>query len=637
MQQCIECGWDTRSGSRLCSACRTSRPDAGGTDETTTVHPASEKEALLTAVLRSARSSEPSADERTHADDESTSRDDDHGTHDDRAPSSDRESGTHDDVVARELDGGDNEIDLTGDIPQVHHTDPPPVVEHDRPAAAVPDELDHHRTAALDHGSTDFGGFDDDIVPPAPARGRGNTTEAAAFDDPTSWDHDTTTDDPSVPPATRAPAGDPTVNGRGTTSGNDTADDLAALFNTPSPWDDDAQPPGEQDTSDELADLFNRPGPWNREPAPSDEPTGPESDERHDTIPPAIRERSTGDDLAGVFGPSGSWDRDDTRPPSERWAQDQPGLDDAGRGLEGPAPYPEAETAQTPDDVLDDTAGFIRYTEDPVDVPAADVDFGAAESRETDNRSTKYSPEEWPWVGKTGDGGFWAPPPNGAGYAGQPRQVQGPESATYDELVGIAHDDADSGPISGPIRQPGAATPDDPPPAPAPAGAEPQKKAGTVRRWFHDLGGWTAIAQVALLAVGMLCIIQVFVLVVVTSYLDDGGDTAGSLAAHAKVDGVMLPALFAFAAVALLFAAWRGFDRGTDDSSLRRPLGFPLGLWAVLASLLVLLAVIIMSTAPADVAEARRVTQLAMVACTLLGIACFVAPRGLEEPIDDEV
>jgi hypothetical protein len=135
----------------------------------------------------------------------------------------------------------------------------------------------------------------------------------------------------------------------------------------------------------------------------------------------------------------------------------------------------------------------------------------------------------------------------------------------------------------------------------------------------------------------MLCIIQVFVLVVVTSYLDDGGDTAGSLAAHAKVDGVMLPALFAFAAVALLFAAWRGFDRGTDDGSLRRPLGFPLGLWAVLASLLVLLAVIIMSTAPADVAEARRVTQLAMVACTLLGIACFVAPRGLEEPIDDEV
>jgi starvation-inducible outer membrane lipoprotein len=32
---------------------------------------------------------------------------------------------------------------------------------------------------------------------------------------------------------------------------------------------------------------------------------------------------------------------------------------------------------------------------------------------------------------------------------------------------------------------------------------------------------------------------------------------------------------------------------------------------------------------------AQRMTQWAMIACTLLGAACFAAPRGLEAPTPD--
>ena len=695
MQTCIECGWDTRSGSRICSACRTTRPDAGGSDATpATSDPSSEKEALLTAVLRSARAPEPAADERPRTDDESTpgvaARTDDHGSyaalgpgeHDDGRPSIHPGTGDRDDVIAlRELGAGDNEIDLTGDSPRVHHTDPPPVADHtdpppladDRPGPTVTDQPVQRQRSQFDDGSGQATGFtdrsgqatgfadrsgeatgfadrsgeatgfadrsgeapgfaDDDTVPPATAPGRGDTADdlAALFDTPSPWDDDTT-DDPSVPPATRTPS----PNGR---TGNDTADDLAALFNTPSPWDDDSTPPGEHDTGDDLVALFNRPGPWDRAPAPSDEPDGSGTQDRHDTIPPATREHITGDDLAGTFGPSGTWDREAAPPSDESWATGE-------RQLDAPAPYPASEPATPPrDDALEDTARFSPLSDDAAGTDApADADY-STDSWEAENRNTKYLPEEWPWVTKTGDAGVWAPPPSGSHYTDQARQTH--------DVGGVAHDDADSGPISGPISAPTSGpisgpigrpgTPDaatSSPPAHAPAAAEPEAVSG-IQRWFRDLGGWTAIAQVALLAVGMLCIIQVFVLIVVTSYLNDGGgpsgDTAGSLAAHAKVDGVMLPALLAFATLALVFAAWRAFDSSSDDGFLRRPLGFPIGLWGVLLSVLVLLAVVVMPAAPEDVDAARQITQLAMAACSLLGVACFVAPRGLEDLYDDE-
>jgi hypothetical protein len=257
---------------------------------------------------------------------------------------------------------------------------------------------------------------------------------------------------------------------------------------------------------------------------------------------------------------------------------------------------------------------------DPAQEPAGSWDTGG--------KDATYSAAEWPWVGKSGDGGFWAPPADHSetavrGHSGT--WAEAPEVGTQDDSAYYTAVEA-------------AATSQEPS---APEPQRPEAKAGAgerLRAAFQELGAWTAVAQVALLAVGMLCIIQVFVLIVVNSYLGDarsGGDVeTGSLAAHAKVDGVMLPALLACALVAFAFAAWRSAVSRSEGSArsggiLGSPLGVPIALWRVLLAAITLLLVIIAGTPP-TVAAALRITQWAIFACALLGTACFAAPRGLE-------
>ena len=323
--------------------------------------------------------------------------------------------------------------------------------------------------------------------------------------------------------------------------------------------------------------------------------------------------RDTAEDLAVLLNTP--WDlapATDPPPPTH----DQP--DDTHTTTPPPSP-----TYDTADDVLADVYEPQSLTTGDLANQAVDLSRDSTGSWDTDSRA-KYSAEEWPWGDKSGEGGFWAPPADGRGTA-----LDRHSRATMQR-----HGD----PTGHGVRDPAADTGDDV--AQRARGQESNEEPASgvqrLRALFQELGAWTALAQVALLAVGMLCIIQVFVLIVVSSYLSDarsqGGLAAGSLDAHAKVDGVMLPALLAFAVIAFAFAAWRSFaGRGSQAESglLGRPLGLPMSLWFVLAAALVLLFVIL-ADVPAAVPAAQRITQWAMFACALLGAACFAASRGLD-------
>jgi hypothetical protein len=431
--------------------------------------------------------------------------------------------------------------------------------------------------------------------------------------------------------------------------GQDTAEDLAALFNAPTPWgpappdtpptaeqdvepapspstydiDQDVEPASpapaydiEQDvepatpapaydTAEDLAALFNAPTPWDRDPAPPDPPL---TIGHSDPAPPTPA-YDTAEDLAALFNAPSPWDRNPAPP-------DLPAI--TGHAA------PEVGYEQRAEDY--DPAGYSHSTGEPTDST-----FDPAGTWDTDSRNATYSPAEWPWVSKSGDGGFWAPPTDrraiaaGGGYSAT--RADTPAESSQDDMVyGTGEQPLVTGERSGEV----------------PTTTQHDAKQGTgerLRTAFRELGAWTAVAQVALLAVGMLCIIQVFVLIVVSSYLSDarerGGDVvAGSLAAHAKVDGVMLPALLMFAIVAFAFAAWRSIitpARDASEGARARLLGLPLVLWPVPFAAGMLFLVIIPGTPP-TVAAAQRITQWAMFACAVLGVACFAAPRGLEAP-----
>lgn len=386
------------------------------------------------------------------------------------------------------------------------------------------------------------------------------------------------------------------------------ADDLSELFNTRSPWDE----PGERDTSDDLAALFGEERPW-REPPAID--AGPATSDGHLTHSP---------------------------PPVQQ-----------------PPPVHVADDLRPVDNDLADA-----------DAPAPEIDTREPRDRNAD----AYPAEHWPWVTKYGDGGFWAPPESDAPpEADAPPASAAPDapapadSGAYVEPAATRppddhHDDA--GYAAPEYRDTDVAHPDplvEPPgdpdggqPVPADrpdhtAAAEPLPQAdeprpyvaepppaGRVRTLFRQMGGWTAVAQIALLAVGMLCVIQIFVLVLVLSYLSDaadaGGDSAASMAAYGKVDSVMLPALFAFAVGALVLAAWRALAEDRSSATRRQPLGLSLGLWGVVVGVMALLGVIVASDATMTVPDARRITQLALGACGVLALACFTAPRSLAQP-----
>jgi hypothetical protein len=156
------------------------------------------------------------------------------------------------------------------------------------------------------------------------------------------------------------------------------------------------------------------------------------------------------------------------------------------------------------------------------------------------------------------------------------------------------------------------------------------------RAALREAGTWTAVAQFTLLFIGMLCVFQVVVLLVVNQFLSQAQTqqavAADMLAAHAKVATVMLPALVGGAFAAAAFAAWRAHtdpQQHDDDAPLRRwVLGLPVAIWAVIVTATVLLVVVLLGTS-ATVAGAQRMTLWAIGACTLLCVACVAAPRGL--------
>jgi hypothetical protein len=153
---------------------------------------------------------------------------------------------------------------------------------------------------------------------------------------------------------------------------------------------------------------------------------------------------------------------------------------------------------------------------------------------------------------------------------------------------------------------------------------------------FHDLGGWTAVAKLALLCSGLLSSLQVLVLLMVAGALaatsaGDTADAARGLAAYTKVIRVMLPSLLVLTLAAISFAAWRSvLDRAAAGDVPRKRLlsGVSLPLWTVFGSAVALL-VVLLGAYSSEGAGALRATQWAIVACALLGVACFVGPRGL--------
>ena len=164
--------------------------------------------------------------------------------------------------------------------------------------------------------------------------------------------------------------------------------------------------------------------------------------------------------------------------------------------------------------------------------------------------------------------------------------------------------------------------------------AQPAQDAPAWRAALREAGTWTTVAQFTLLFMGMLCVFQVVVLLVVNQFLAQSPQVAAPdmLAAHAKVATVMLPALVGGAFATAAFAAWRAYTdpRERDDTSwLRRRLGgLPIAIWAVFVAAALLLLVVLLGTS-ATVPEARQMTWWAIGACSLLGVACVAAPRGL--------
>ncbi|HSJ46396.1 MAG TPA: hypothetical protein VK923_17100 [Euzebyales bacterium] len=162
------------------------------------------------------------------------------------------------------------------------------------------------------------------------------------------------------------------------------------------------------------------------------------------------------------------------------------------------------------------------------------------------------------------------------------------------------------------------------------------------RAALREAGTWTAVAQFTLLFIGMLCVFQVVVLLVVNQFLSqtqtEQAVAADMLAAHAKVATVMLPALVGGAFAAAGFAAWRAHtdpQQHDDAAPLRRwVLGLPVAIWAVIVTATVLLVVVVLGTS-STIAGAQRMTLWAIGACTLLGVACVAAPRGLAAVEDD--
>lgn len=162
----------------------------------------------------------------------------------------------------------------------------------------------------------------------------------------------------------------------------------------------------------------------------------------------------------------------------------------------------------------------------------------------------------------------------------------------------------------------------------------PQSRGERLRTAFERFGAWTAVAQFALLVLGMLCVFQIAVLVVVNQFLSQaqaGGADADALAAHGKVTGVMFPALAVVAVAVAVFAGSRSDDDSGRGGVHRRVAGLPTTLWIMVAAATAVLTMGLID-ASATAGQAQDVTLRAIVVCSVLGLTAFVAPRGFAAP-----
>jgi hypothetical protein len=150
--------------------------------------------------------------------------------------------------------------------------------------------------------------------------------------------------------------------------GHDTAEDLAALFNVPSPWDHDPTPtPPDRDRDTPTQDERDHPA-----------QPGPQHDEPHSAPPTPTYD--TADDLAALFNAPSPWDHDPTPTQDDRDIPAQPGPRHDEPDNDEPVVYRHA------------IGGFA-------DTAMADPAGEPADSWDTGNRNATYSPAVWPWVG----------------------------------------------------------------------------------------------------------------------------------------------------------------------------------------------------------------------------------------------
>ncbi|HSK95842.1 MAG TPA: hypothetical protein VK891_04415, partial [Euzebyales bacterium] len=336
MQSCVRCGWDTRSGSRVCAACRAAEADARSS--TRASDPNAEKEALLTAVLQSARS-DPVLDDEPAADRASRSvgAAGDTGEH---VALREPETTAAERVALREIQPGTDESDgiavpRDGEADDVD--DMPSGREHEQSGVAT------SLVEALDD---------------TPHAGR-------------------RLDGPPSPPA----HDEHESNGTAAEIGQDTAEDLAALFDGPTPWDRAPAP--------EAPEPDVEPAPptplYHTEPEVEPAPPLPTHETEPEPAPPTPA-YDTPEDLAALFNAPSPWDRDPAPP-------DLPELPAIANLAEAEAAYDER----------DEDAGHADIRHSTGDLRDSAID--PASSWDTDSRNATYSAAEWPWVGKSGDGG----------------------------------------------------------------------------------------------------------------------------------------------------------------------------------------------------------------------------------------
>lgn len=202
-------------------------------------------------------------------------------------------------------------------------------------------------------------------------------------------------------------------------------------------------------------------------------------------------------------------------------------------------------------------------------------------------------------------------------------------------------------PIAAAVGQPADSTPADDAAATSDNGDDPTDR--------EDDGGqasgvspgdpWTTVAQMTLLCIGVLAVIQTVVLVIVNQFLTQsatgvGRDAAAVLAAHGKVTTVMLPALMGGAIAAVALAVWRirtGMPPASGDHppSGRRALGVPVPLWVAGATTIAVLGVVL-SGSSTSITAAQRTTIAAITTCVALAAAFLFAPRSLAVPADGD-